>query len=80
MIIETQRLLLREMTEDDFDALHRVLTDADIMQHYSYSFDKERVKQWINKNTTQQHRLMHSRLCPCLCSVPHDNVWKSQFT
>ena len=24
MIIETERLLLREMTEDDFDALYRV--------------------------------------------------------
>ena len=50
MIIETERLILREFIEDDLDALYRVLADANIMQHYSYSFDKERVKQWINKN------------------------------
>ena len=30
MVIETQRLILREMTEDDFDALYRVLADSDI--------------------------------------------------
>ncbi len=50
MIIETERLLLREMTEDDFDALYRVLADSDIMQHYPYMFDDDRVKKWIAKN------------------------------
>lgn len=27
MVIETERLLLREMTENDFDALYKVLPD-----------------------------------------------------
>jgi len=31
MMIETERLFLRELTEDDFDALYRVLGDPDIM-------------------------------------------------
>ena len=44
MMIETERLFLREMTEDDFDALYRVLADSDIMQHYPYTFDEDRVK------------------------------------
>ena len=43
MMIETQRLYLREMAEDDFDALYRVLADSDIMQHYPYTFDENRV-------------------------------------
>lgn len=34
MTIETERLFLREMKENDFDALYEVLADADIMQHY----------------------------------------------
>ena len=34
MVIETERLLLREMTDDDFHALYKVLADSDIMQHY----------------------------------------------
>ena len=33
MTIETERLFLREMKENDFDALYEVLADADIMQH-----------------------------------------------
>jgi len=50
MIIETDRLILREMTEDDFDALYAVLADADIMGHYPYTFDEDRVRGWIKKN------------------------------
>lgn len=47
MAFETERLLLREMTENDFDALYKVLADSDIMQHYPYTFDEVRVRNWI---------------------------------
>ena len=50
MHITTERLLLREMTEADYDALYRVLADRDIMQHYPYAFDEERVRNWISRN------------------------------
>lgn len=50
MKIETERLFLREMNEDDYDALYSVLTDSDIMQHYPYIFDEKRVRSWIEKN------------------------------
>lgn len=49
-ILETERLFLREMTMDDFDALYAVLSDPEIMQHYPYSFDEERVRSWIERN------------------------------
>lgn len=49
-MIETKRLLLREMTAQDFDALHRILTDPDVMQHYPCVFDEAKVQGWINKN------------------------------
>ena len=55
MMIETERLLLREMTEDDYEALYKVLADSDIMQHYPYTFDDSRVKGWINKNIERYH-------------------------
>ena len=48
--IETPRLFLREMTPEDFDALYTVLADSDIMQHYPYTFDEARVRNWIIKN------------------------------
>lgn len=50
MMIETERLFLREMTQDDFDALYKVLADPEIMQHYPYSFDEEKVRAWIDRN------------------------------
>ena len=49
-MIETARLILREMNEQDFDALYAVLADSDIMKHYPYSFDNARVKKWIRTN------------------------------
>ena len=50
MTLETERLILREMTPDDFDALYAVLADSDIMQHYPYTFDEKRVRNWITRN------------------------------
>ena len=48
--IETERLFLREMVEDDFEALRRVLGDRDIMRHYPYEFDDARIRNWITRN------------------------------
>ena len=50
MQIETERLFLREMVEDDFEALRRVLGDRDIMRHYPYEFDDARIRNWIARN------------------------------
>lgn len=50
MIIETERLVLRELAESDFDALYAVLADSDIMEHYPYTFDEARVRGWIDRN------------------------------
>ena len=49
-MMETDRLILRNMTENDYDALYQVLADSDIMQHYPYIFDEARVRGWINCN------------------------------
>ena len=38
------------MSMDDFDALYKVLADREIMQHYPYTFDEERVRSWIERN------------------------------
>lgn len=50
IILETERLFLREMNTDDFEALYKVLADRDIMQHYPYTFDEKRVNDWIERN------------------------------
>jgi len=50
MILETERLILREMDQNDFHALYAVLADSDIMEHYPYTFDETRVRNWIVRN------------------------------
>jgi len=48
--IETDRLILRPLSPNDFEALYDVLADSDIMRYYPYTFDDKRVRNWINKN------------------------------
>ena len=50
MIIETERLFLREMTQNDFEALYKIFSDKEISKYYPYDFDKERVLSWIERN------------------------------
>ena len=47
MILETERLILREYTLDDFEALFEIMSDPETMQHYPAPFDKDRTMKWI---------------------------------
>ncbi len=66
MVIETERLLLREMTQSDFFALYKVLADADIMQHYPYAFDEDKVRNWIQRNIDRYQILGFGLWAVCL--------------
>ena len=50
MQLETRRLILREMTEEDWAPLHAILADADTMKYYPAPFDEARVRRWITIN------------------------------
>ena len=50
MILETDRLILREYVEEDFDALFEILSDTETMQHYPAPFDEDKTRNWINWN------------------------------
>jgi len=69
MKIDTERLFLREMTSEDFNALYAVLTDSDIMQHYPYTFNEARVKNWIDKNTERYRVFGFGLWAVCLMST-----------
>ena len=56
MILETKRLLLREMIPDDFQALLRVLGDPETMWHYPYTFDGQHVRDWIARNMNRYQK------------------------
>ena len=49
-VLETPRLVLRELTAEDFGALYDTLADSDVRRHYPYTFDERRVRGWIGKN------------------------------
>ena len=59
MIIETDRLYLREMTKDDFDDLKKVLSDPDSMKFYPRPFTDEKVNQWIKWNIENYDQYGH---------------------
>ena len=66
MVMETERLRLREMTEEDFPALYKVLADSDIMQHYPCAFDENRVRNWILRNIERYRVLGFGLWAVCL--------------
>jgi [ribosomal protein S5]-alanine N-acetyltransferase len=49
-IIETSRLILREFSADDADALALVLSDAETMRFYPAPLDRAGVEGWIARN------------------------------
>ncbi|MBE6753934.1 MAG: GNAT family N-acetyltransferase [Ruminococcaceae bacterium] len=50
MRIETPDLLLREMTPEDFSALHGIFSDTETMQYYPAPFDEQKTRGWIEWN------------------------------
>ena len=49
MIIETKRLILREMTQDDFSSLALILQDSEVMKAYEHPFSNQEVQDWLDK-------------------------------
>ena len=47
MQLETTRLILREMTDDDFTALYAILSDPETMQYYPQPYDEAGTRRWI---------------------------------
>lgn len=47
MILETERLILRKMTNDDFPALTEMLYDERVMYAYAHTFTEEEAKAWL---------------------------------
>jgi RimJ/RimL family protein N-acetyltransferase len=50
MVLETDRLILREYTPDDFDAIHEILSDAETTQHYPKPYDEAQTRRWLEWN------------------------------
>jgi RimJ/RimL family protein N-acetyltransferase len=52
-ILQTPRLILRELVPEDCDTLALVLSDPETMRHYPTSLDRKGVGQWIARNRSR---------------------------
>lgn len=58
-ILETPRVILRELAPEDADALARVISDPETMRHYPAPFDRAGVEEWIARNRERYARDGH---------------------
>ncbi len=49
MILETERLYLRQLTESDFGSLCKILRDEETMYAYNGAFSVSEVQDWLDK-------------------------------
>lgn len=49
MILETERLYLREMRQSDYKALCLMLQDEDVMYAYEHAFNDTEAKEWLDR-------------------------------
>ena len=52
MIIETEGLILREMTQDDLDSSREILQDEETMVAYEGAFTDEETQKWLDWQRT----------------------------
>lgn len=49
MLIETERLRLRDLAETDYEDLRRILQDEDVMYAYEGAFSDKEVRAWLER-------------------------------
>jgi RimJ/RimL family protein N-acetyltransferase len=59
MILETHRLILRQFTLEDVDAMLPVLGDAQAMIYYPHAFSRDEVEQFVSKQITRYAETGH---------------------
>ena len=58
-VLETERLLLREMTPEDFPALCAILQDAEVMYAYEHAFSDDEVWDWLRRQMSRYRLTGH---------------------
>lgn len=56
MILETERLYLREIVQDDFNALSKILQDEETMYAYNGAFSDTETQEWLDKQISRYHK------------------------
>ena len=48
MTFETERLILRKITQNDFDSWYEILSDEETMRYYPAPYDRAGVQRWMD--------------------------------
>ena len=57
MILQTERLYLRQMTEQDLPDLRDILQDVEVMTAYEHAFSEEEVRDWLARQQQRYRRV-----------------------
>lgn len=56
MILETERLYLREMNQADFESLCKILQNKDTMYAYEGAFSDDEVQEWLDRQIARYQK------------------------
>lgn len=56
MILETERLYLRELHENDFNSLCEILQDEETMYAYEGAFNDSEAREWLDRQIVRYHK------------------------
>jgi len=59
IILETERLILREITQDDFDDLFAIWSDSETMRFYPATLDRQGMHEWLERNQKRYEQYGH---------------------
>lgn len=65
-ILETERLYLRRMSENDFNSLCKILQDEEVMYAYEHAFSDEEVQNWLDRQLDRYNRYGFGLWAVCL--------------
>ena len=55
-ILETSRLQLRELNQQDFEGLSAILADSEVMYAWEHAFNPQQVQEWLDRNLQRYRR------------------------
>lgn len=56
MIFETERMIFRQMTKDDYNDLCEILQDKEVMYAYEHAFSDQEVEGWLNNQIARYNK------------------------
>ena len=79
VILQTERLYMREMTQADFPSLCKMLQDGDVMYAYEHAFDDAEAQEWL-ENQFRRYRVFGFGLWAVVLKKNHEMIGQCGLT